>query len=220
LPIRAVIRRKSLWLGLVAGLGFYAALMAVPNAFAVSTRALLAWDGAILVDLAALYALLHNADSRNLARRAALTDEGSGFILTVLLLAVAASVVAIILEAGATRSAPSALKGARVAFVFVTVALSWLFVHATFANHYAHEFYGPTTDKKSHRGGLIFPDDDKPDFWDFVHFALVIGVANQTADVQISSKTIRKIVTLHGIIAFVFNTIILALAINFAASMI
>ncbi|MBI3437612.1 MAG: DUF1345 domain-containing protein, partial [Proteobacteria bacterium] len=47
-----------------------------------------------------------------------------------------------------------------------------------------------------------------------------IGVANQTADVQITSKPIRRIVTVHGIAAFVFNTVILALAINFAASMI
>ncbi|MBS0385382.1 MAG: DUF1345 domain-containing protein, partial [Proteobacteria bacterium] len=76
------------------------------------------------------------------------------------------------------------------------------------------------SDNNEARGGLIFPGDLDPNFWDFLHFGLVIGVANQTADVQISSKAIRNIVTVHGIIAFVFNTVILALAINFAASMI
>ena len=70
------------------------------------------------------------------------------------------------------------------------------------------------------RGGLIFPGGDKtPDYWDFIHFAYVIGVANQTADVQIESRAIRRLVTIHGVVAFLFNTVVLALSINLAASL-
>jgi uncharacterized membrane protein len=131
------------------------------------------------------------------------------------LAAVALSIVAAIAEVGAAAES----KSWHIAFVFGTVALSWLFVHTTLAAHYTHEYYGPDDDGEGTREGLIFPGDEKPDFWDFWHFALVIGVANQTADVQISSKTIRRIVTMHGIIAFVFNTVILALTINQAAGL-
>jgi uncharacterized membrane protein len=109
-------------------------------------------------------------------------------------------------------------KGPHIAFVFATVALSWLFVHTSFAKHYAHEHFGPAT-KGDIRKGLIFPGDQEPDFGDFMHFALVIGVAAQTADIQISTKPIRRVVTLHGVLAFVFNTVILALTINLAASL-
>ncbi|MGH6951969.1 MAG: DUF1345 domain-containing protein, partial [Vitreimonas sp.] len=113
---------------------------------------------------------------------------------------------------------PGPLKDLHVAFVFVTVALSWLFVHTSFAKHYAHEYFGPSGEGAI-RKGLLFPDDDAPDFGDFFHFSMVIGVANQTADIQIAAKPIRHIVTLHGVVAFLFNTVILALTINLAGGL-
>lgn len=216
LPIRAIAQRKPLWIGALSGLALYPALTALQ--LDATARPLLAWDGAVAVDLFALAFMLHDATPHELARRAARADEGHGFILGVALLAVAASIVAIVIEAGAVAHANGADKLLHTLLALTTLALSWAFVHATFANHYAHEFYGPTEGTANARGGLLFPGDDQPDFWDFVHFAFVIGVANQTADVQITRKPMRNIVTLHGIVAFIFNTIVLALAINFAAS--
>ena len=70
------------------------------------------------------------------------------------------------------------------------------------------------------RGGLLFPGEDEPDYGDFIHFSLIIGVANQTADVQIADRRLRRIATLHSLTAFAFNTVILALGVNFAVSLI
>ena len=67
--------------------------------------------------------------------------------------------------------------------------------------------------------GLAFPGDEPPDYWDFLHFSVVIGVASQTADVAFTAKSLRRIGTAHGVVAFVFNTVILALTINIAASL-
>ena len=100
----------------------------------------------------------------------------------------------------------------------VTVALSWLFVHAIFALHYAHAFYSAGADGRD-RAGLLFPGDESPDYWDFLHFALIIGVASQTADVQIADRALRRLSTVHSITAFVFNTVILALAVNLAVGL-
>jgi uncharacterized membrane protein len=97
------------------------------------------------------------------------------------------------------------------------VALSWLLVQFIFALHYAHEFYAPGADQQ--RGGLAFPGNEAPDYWDFVHFAVVIGVAAQTADIAFTSKTLRRIGTVHSLVAFAFNTLVLALSINLAASL-
>ncbi|WP_392354599.1 DUF1345 domain-containing protein [Brevundimonas sp. LF-1] len=100
-----------------------------------------------------------------------------------------------------------------------TIALSWLFVQTIFALHYAHEFYAPAGTGQGDRQGLMFPGEDDADYWDFLHFALIIGVANQTADVQISSQRLRRIATVHSILAWLFNTVILALAVNLAVNL-
>ena len=108
--------------------------------------------------------------------------------------------------------------------MLVSVALSWCFIHLMFAQHYAHGFYAPGTTasgakSRKARGGLLFPGEDEPDYWDFIHFSLIIGVACQTADVQIADRSLRRISSIHSVTAFVFNTVILALGVNFAVSL-
>jgi uncharacterized membrane protein len=86
-----------------------------------------------------------------------------------------------------------------------------------FALHYAHEFYG---EDEGSAGGLAFPGGDStPDYWDFVYFAFVVGMTSQVSDVAITSREIRRTVTAHGIVSFVFNVALLALTINIASGM-
>jgi uncharacterized membrane protein len=144
-------------------------------------------------------------------QHAADVDDGRYFVLFVSLAAVVASFTAIVVELQAAAAGSD--RGLHVGFVFLTVAISWLFVHTSFAKHYAHEYFGPAG-TGGIRKGLIFPGDEAPDFGDFFHFALVIGVAAQTADIQIAAKPIRRVVTLHGVLAFVFNTVALALTLS------
>ena len=99
----------------------------------------------------------------------------------------------------------------------LTILSSWFFIHMIFALHYAHEFYGERGGKKS---GLKFPDDEDPDYWDFVYFSFVIGMTAQVSDVAVTSKGIRQTVTAHAIVSFLFNVSLLALTINIAANVI
>ncbi|MBL8552321.1 MAG: DUF1345 domain-containing protein [Hyphomonadaceae bacterium] len=211
---------KLIWAAAL-GAGTAAALFTIPNPLAATTRWLMAWDvlAASFVCITLLVARGLTPD--DMERRAAEQDDGRGLILAVSLLSAAASLLAIWQELGAAKQLTGPMQEALVALAFLTVALSWLFTHTIFASHYAHEYFAPDDDE-TERAGLIFPahsKDAKPDFWDFLHFALVIGVANQTADVQIRSRGIRRVVTIHGIVAFLFNTVILAISINFAASL-
>ena len=89
--------------------------------------------------------------------------------------------------------------------------LFWAFIHTMFALHYAHEFYA---EHDTTGGGLIFPHDTEPTYWDFVYFAFAIGTATQVSDVEISSKRIRRTVTLHGIVSFFFNVTVIALTVG------
>ena len=93
--------------------------------------------------------------------------------------------------------------------------LSWAFTHTIFALNYAHDFYGEHGGKKS---GLNFPGKEAPDYWDFVYFSFVIGMTAQVSDVGITDRIIRRTATVHGIISFVFNTALVALMVNIAAS--
>lgn len=143
-------------------------------------------------------------------RRAAVLDEAGPAVLPLALLAAVASVGVVIHEAARP-------DGVHPALALLTVALSWTFVHVIFAFHYAHRFYAPND--KGDRGGLVFPGGEAPDYWDFLHFALIIGVAAQTADVQIADKGLRRLSTLHSVAAFLFNTVIVALAVNLAVGL-
>lgn len=215
--VRAILRQTPLLIAASAGVAVALALVLIPNALAPLTRALLAWDGAIAAYLISVWAQTRGINSTAMTAHAAEVDEGRYFVLFVSLAGVLASLTAIVLELQAQLQ-PGPTKNVHVAFVFFTVALSWLFVHTSFAKHYAHEYFGPA-DAGNIRKGLIFPGGQEPDFGDFFHFALVIGVASQTADIQIAAKAIRRIVTLHGVVAFLFNTVILALTINLAAGL-
>jgi uncharacterized membrane protein len=104
--------------------------------------------------------------------------------------------------------------GWHAALAVTTIALSWTFIHVLFALHYAHDYYGSGT----RANGLIFPGDDKPDYWDFAYFAFVVGMTFQVSDVQVSNRLIRRLVVTHGALSFVFNTAILAVSVNLATS--
>ena len=96
-----------------------------------------------------------------------------------------------------------------------TVILSWCVMHTVFGIHYAHAFYGDSgAGGDRHAGGLIFPGDRPPDYCDFAYYSFVVGMTCQVSDVQISSRRMRRLTLLHGMLAFGFNTLILALLIN------
>lgn len=175
------------------------------------------WDAGVLAFLTLTLVRVQRARSIEAIRaRAARMDQAGAAVLPLSLLAAAASVVVVVVEATG-RSAHPSLSAAL--FSMSTIVVSWLFVQVIFALHYAHEFYGPAEADRSDRGGLMFPGDELPDYWDFLHFALVIGVAAQTADIQISGKRQRHIATLHSLMAFLFNTVIVALAVNLAVGL-
>ncbi|MGN2252637.1 DUF1345 domain-containing protein [Frateuria sp. GZRe12] len=112
------------------------------------------------------------------------------------------------LEAGKT--------GGLVAIVVsaASIMLSWAFLNTLFALHYAHGYYG---DYGEEHKGLRFPGGGEPDYWDFAYFAVVIGMTFQVSDVQVTSRELRRMVLMHGVIAFFFNVFIVAVSVNIMA---
>lgn len=206
--------------GLAVGLG----LQILPNPLSWSTRAICAWDAAAMFFLVVIFQMMSDCGVARMQARAAIQDEGRGLFLGLSLVAAAAAVMTIGVELSLAKSEHGLLKVMRVLLAFATMALSWMFVHIIFALHYAHEYYAPDPKEIGEtddglRGGLNFPGEQDPDYWDFLHFAVIIGVASQTADIEFTSRTQRRIGTIHGLVSFVFNTVVLALTINLLAGL-
>ena len=148
--------------------------------------------------------------------RAARQDDGRQAILIILLSAIAASLAAIAGLLNEAKASAHDLRLLHLVLAASTILMSWAVTQVVFTLHYAHEYYRPS-DGQGSVNGLSFPGDSNPDYWDFFYFATSIGAASQTSDVSVRTKTFRRLVTVHAIISFVFNTAILALAINLAA---
>jgi uncharacterized membrane protein len=207
--VRIVRARPRLFL---CGALAFVIIMLLPGDWRWSTRFLVGWDIGTAVYLAFSFAAMADCDTAHIRRRSALMDEGRIAILVFTASAALATLAAIIIELGD--------KGAthdpwHLALAGVTLALSWASTHTIFALHYAHEFYA---ENRYVDGGLAFPGKDKPDYWDFMYFSLVIGMTSQVSDVAVTAKAIRRTVMAHGVVSFFFNATLVALVVNIAAS--
>ena len=215
--LRPVSSRPRLVIGIVVGLlvGFLA-----PGHLKATTRGIVGWDAGAVSFLVLVFVAWNGAEIRHICRRAALQDEGRNAVLVLALGGVIAAIAAIVSELGPAKADKGIAQAMQSTLGMGTVAISWLFLQTFLAQHYAHEYYATSRseDGKAH-GGLDFPGDDDPGYWDFFHFAITIGATAQTADIQIKSKAMRMLVTWHALASYTFNTIVLALAISLLAGL-
>ena len=181
------------------------------------TRLLIAWNtGACLYVLLAA-TMMSRSSQQRMRYRAQLQDEGQTVILVLVVVSAIASLAAIGGELAVVKDMHGVEKVAHIALAGLTVVSSWAFIQVMFALHYAHDYYAAACHGK--KAGIQFPDDEPPDYGDFFYFSAVIGTSGQTADVSFVSKPMRRIGSVHCILAYLFNTTVLALLINIGASM-
>ena len=210
---RVIAGRPRLFASVAVGL---LSFLLLPGGLNGQTRSILAWDIGGLTLLALCAALFSGERDDRMAEDAERQQEGEWTIFAITLAASVVSLGAVVAEFSGTKNLPEATRGWHVALVAATLLLSWLVTHILFALRYAHEYYerGPG----GVLGGLSFPCDTAPDYWDFCYFALVLGMTFQVSDVQITSRKLRRLATVHGVISFLFNTVIIAVTVNIAAS--
>lgn len=199
-------------ISIVLGVIAYAVLTAAAQ-LPLSTRVIAAWDFGVLIYLAAVFAMMAQSPWSEIANHADAQDEGAFAIFILTVFAGMASLAAIFMELAAADRAGEHY-GRAVVFGIATVIISWVFIHTIFAVHYAYEYYRDN----DCAGGLKFPDDDKPDYWDFMYFAFVLGMTFQVSDVAINAKWIRRVAMVHGILSFFYTTAVVALSVNLAAN--
>ncbi|WP_374260178.1 DUF1345 domain-containing protein [Zoogloea sp.] len=182
-----------------------------------STRLLITWNTGALLYLLLAAVMIVRATPTSMHRRAAQEDEGRFVVLGGVILASVACLAAIFLELADVKGVDAPLRHARLGLSALTIATAWAFIHLMFALHYAHDYYRDRA--AGGGGGLQFPDEGQPDYLDFVYFAAVIGTSGQTADVSFTSRPMRRLGLLHCVLAYAFNTTLLALTINIASGL-
>jgi uncharacterized membrane protein len=212
MPVRLARLHARLLVSVAVGVAVTLALTATD--WRLATRVLIGWDVGVGFYLVSTYLLVSRSTVNEIRRRAAIHDEGAAALLVLTPAAAIASLAAIVVELGSTDSA---VGWADLALGMGTILLSWLFLHIVFALHYAHEYYGERNDQI---GGLKFPGQQGPDYWDFVYFSFVIAMTSQVSDVAITSKVIRRVATVHGVLSFFFNVSVLALTVNMVSNLI
>ncbi len=216
LLVRLVLGRPRLLLCLVIGL---ATAWLLPPALAQQTitKAIIGWNvGACLYLLLAIRMMFWSTHER-MRIRALQQDEGRILVLVLVVCAALMCLGAIVAELAVVKNMQGSLRYLHMALAALTIVSSWAFTQVMFALHYAHDYYA--TEVHGEHGGLDFPGGHRPDYGDFLYFASVIGTSGQTADVSFTSRKMRRIGTVHCVLAFFFNTTLVALTINIASGL-
>lgn len=192
---------------LIFAVVFIAGLIVAIPPMGWNRGAMVAFDVAAAVFLLLVAMLLRHGGADQMRAAAKTNDANRAGLLVLSVVTSIVIMVAVITEkiAGATPWT--------IALVLTSLALAWLFSNIVYALHYAHMFY-VRSDTGDDSGGIIFPDCDDPDYWDFIYFSVTLGMTFQTSDVDISSRRVRRVVTGHCLAAFVFNLGVLAFTIN------
>jgi uncharacterized membrane protein len=215
--VRYLRHHKRLALSIMLGILAYIAL---PRSIGEGTRLLVAFDLAAVVFLGAVWIMMARATTADMRRRAQIEDEGRYVVLALSAAAAVAILLAITSQLQEIRDPTSTATALRVTLAAVTILLAWFFMNTIFALHYAHFFYGDSdASAGAEARGLDFPGRADPDYWDFLYFSFVIGMTFQVSDVQIENHRLRRLGLAHGVLAFFFNVVVVALTINIIAGL-
>ncbi len=185
----------------------------------VLTHIMIGWDTFSLCMIIMSWISFFITNSQQIRQQASAQDSSRVLIFITVLISTFASFLAVLLLIISKKQ----FKDTEALHLIIAIGgmlFSWLLIHTIFTMRYAHIFYGDHEEKpNTHAGGLEFPDDKKPDYLDFAYFSFVLGMTFQVSDVEVTSKRLRRLVMLHGILSFGFNTIMIALTINVIAGL-
>lgn len=227
-PIAPTAPRSNLfasWASRIGAKGRLAVAVAIAivayaacNALAWDLRLVATWDASSVAYLILAWTIVHLSDAAS-TRQHALAQDTSGFLIfCFVVVAACSSVVAIAFVIGTIKGLDPWPKALHLALTVVALTTSWVLIETVFAFHYARRYYHDEEHTAAQEGGLEFPGGLDPDYWDFAYYAFVVGMTSQVSDVRVLSTRMRKLTLVHGVLAFIFNVVVLALSINIIAS--
>jgi uncharacterized membrane protein len=182
---------------------------------------LVTWMCFALVNIVFEWLIILKAHPQDVRRLATLQDSSRTVIFLFIVIGTMISLLSIVFLMKSPANATSEQVTFHVMLNVLSVIISWWLVHTVFTLRYAHSYYKQVDreGKEVPACGLKFPGEDKPDYMDFIYFSFNMGVAFQVSDVAITSSKMRRLVWLHSLISFAFNTAIVALSINIVSGL-
>ena len=205
--------QRLLYGAAVGGLSAWVPLPLLPQ-----THALLSWCLGTATYLALAWWLAVVFDAERTRARAQAQDESGAVLLLLMLAAVLASVGAIAMMLQQGKDLAGWQRGLHTGLAMLALTSAWLVIHTLFAYRYAHHYYQEEMQHEPDGPGLVFPGQRAPDYFDFLYYALVVGMTSQVSDVQVTSREMRHLTLVHSVLSFAFNMLVLALSINVVAS--
>lgn len=198
-----------------------AVFLSLWNHVRLSTNVIAGWDAFAFSVLASAWVTILAMPQRKLRARAQEQDFGRTVLFVFVVVAACAALFTVGFLVRVGRNEMRQHFTAQLTLGLATVVLSWSLMHTVFGLRYAHAFYGDSDQpgENRHAGGLLFPGERLPDYFDFAYFSFVVGMTCQVSDVQITSHRMRRLTLLQSVLSFGFNTIILALLINTVSSL-
>jgi uncharacterized membrane protein len=172
---------------------------------------LIGWNAASLVMLVLAWVMIAKASPKDTEHLAGSEDPGRTLVYVVVLVASSVSLLAAVILSRDVKAFPPEVAHRLSPLCLATVATAWGLTHTAFTLRYARLYYRADAEGI---GGVEFPDKQRPSYFDFAYFAFTIGMCFQTSDACITSPQIRRSVLLHALIAFGYNTAILAFVLN------
>ncbi|WP_199560826.1 DUF1345 domain-containing protein [Mucilaginibacter hurinus] len=188
--------------------------------FVPSIHWMMTWLGFCLTHLVFSWTTILSCEASQIRKTAKRQDTGRTAISVFILVASSISFIALAILMGSIKGFGKDGLTGHIILAITSVLSAWLLIHTNYIFRYAHLYYSGVHGNQDTTGGLDFPEDTEPDYLDFTYFSFVIGTTSQVSDVSITSKRIRKVVCLHGILSFAFNTIIVALSINIISGLV
>ena len=210
--------RHRLGLGLIAGAAVF---FAARGHLRLWSGAIAGWNAVAVIIVALDWVTILTTPQRKIRQLAQQQDLSRFLVFLFVVVTASAALFAVGFLVNVKRSLTDGHFIVHLLLTLITVVFSWTLVHTVYGLRYAHAFYGDSDEPGAHQhaGGLLFPGDRPPNYFDFAYFSFVIGMTCQVSDVQITSRRIRRLALIHGVLSFVFNTAILALSINIISSL-
>lgn len=214
--LRILLARPRLLACFVIGLG---TTFLLPHTWAQLsiTRYLIGWNVGSCLYLVLAARMMFWSSHQRMKTRALRQDEGRVLVLVLVVMAAIMCVGAIVAELGVVKDLKGAVRYGHIFLALLTIVSSWAFTQVMFALHYAHDYY--CAELGGTHGGLDFPGGHAPDYGDFLYFSSVIGTSGQTADISFTNRKMRRTGMVHCVLAFFFNTTLIALTINISSSL-
>ncbi|MBK7354507.1 DUF1345 domain-containing protein [Propionivibrio sp.] len=214
--VRLIMARPRLCISALVGLATVLVLPSFIGLHAI-TRLIIGWNGGACLYLLLAGRMMFWSSHERMRTRALQENVGRYIILALVVTVALVSLAAIVAQLSVAKDMQGTPRFAHMALAALTVLSSWAFTQVMFALHYAHDYYAEEI--RGRPGGLDFPGGHAPDYGDFLYFSCVIGTSGQTADVSITSRTMRRTGLVHCVLAFFFNTTLVALTINIASGL-